>query len=228
MTQSNLTDETYRRIKDDLFAFRLLPGEHFSEKLIAARMGVSRTPVREALFRLQQEGYVSVLPRLGWQVCPLDFARFDQLYEVRILLEEAALEKLARREAGESLQALCAVWCVEPAQRVQDGYQVWQLDEAFHSGLIAASGNGELLRIHQDITERLRIVRRLDFTKSARIDVTYDEHAAILRRLQAGRTSEAQRLLRTHIEASQAEVHKITLSMLHEARIQAVPAALLG
>lgn len=215
MSHNNLTDDIYSRIKDELFAFRLEPGERISEKALALRMGVSRTPVREALFRLQREGYVDVLPRSGWLVRPLDFELFDQLYEVRILLEEAAL---ARQGDAELLLRLREIWCVDPERRINDGYIVWQMDEAFHAGLVVAAGNPELSRIHHDVTERLRIVRRLDFTKSSRIDATYEEHAAILRKMQAGRVDEAQRLLRAHIATSQSEVHKISLSALHEAR----------
>jgi DNA-binding GntR family transcriptional regulator len=215
MTQGNLTDAIYLRIKDELFAFRLAPGELFSEKALAQHMGVSRTPVREALFRLRNEGYVEVLPRAGWQVSSLDFAKFDQLYEVRILLEVSAIGRISD---ASKLVELREIWCVPDSERLDDAYQVWQLDEAFHAGLVAAAGNPELLRIHKDISERLRIVRRLDFTKSARISATYDEHAAILRHLLAGRNSEAQRLLRAHIESSQAEVQRITLGALYEAR----------
>ncbi|MFU8838412.1 MAG: GntR family transcriptional regulator [Thiohalomonadaceae bacterium] len=215
MTQNKLTDDIYRHLKQALFDFRLEPGERLTEKMLAASLGVSRTPVREALLRLRNEGYVEVLPRAGWQVSALDFAKFDQLYEVRVLLEVSAIGRI---NDVSKLAALREIWCVHDSERVDDAYQVWQLDEAFHAGLVAAAGNPELLRIHQDISERLRIVRRLDFTKPARVSATYDEHAAILRHLLAGRSSEAQRLLRAHIETSQAEVQRITLSALYEAR----------
>lgn len=214
---SNLTEQIYERLKQCLFAFEFEPGERLSEKVLAAQWGVSRTPVREALFRLLHEGYVEVLPRAGWQVRNLDFEQIDQLYEVRVLLEIAALTRLADVEILVQLREL---WCVPDTQRIRDGMRVWQMDEDFHTGLVASAGNRELSRIHEDITERLRIVRRLDFTKPMRIDATYEEHGAILRHLLAGRVRDAQDLLRAHIETSQAEVHKITLSALHQARKQ--------
>jgi DNA-binding GntR family transcriptional regulator len=84
--------------------------------------------------------------------------------------------------------------------------------------LVAAAGNPEVARCHREVTERIRIVRRLDFTQQHRIDLTYDEHAQILRAVIRRRADEANRLLRSHIEASKAEVRKITLHRLFTAR----------
>ncbi|VFS90866.1 Transcriptional regulators [Kluyvera cryocrescens] len=78
-----------------------MPGEHFSENEISERMSASRTPVRQALFWLEHEGYVQVYSRSGWQVRPFDFTYFEALYDFRIVLEmeagEAALCHAARR-----------------------------------------------------------------------------------------------------------------------------------
>ncbi|WP_046240036.1 FCD domain-containing protein, partial [Delftia tsuruhatensis] len=63
---------------------------------------------------------------------------------------------------------------------------VASLDEAFHTGLVAATGNQEMARIHLDITERIRIIRRLDVIKLPRVSATYDDHAAILAAIEAG------------------------------------------
>lgn len=216
----NRADETYARIKEDLFNFHLIPGDHFSENEIAIRMEVSRTPVREALFRLQREGYVRVIPRIGWQVCTLDFEKFDQLYEIRILLEASSLQRMSRRENVSKIDLLMNVWCCPQEERKSDAKAVWTQDEQFHAGLVEAGGNAEMSRIHQEVMERLRIIRRLDFTKPQRVTATYDEHIAILEQIRRGRFSEAQRLLKSHIDASRLEVHKITLSMISEVRIK--------
>ena len=81
-----------------------------------------------------------------------------------------------------------------------------------------ASGNRQMARVHGEITDRIRIIRRLDFTKPNRIEATYDEHARILRAITRRRTDEAQRLLRAHIEQSKLEVRMITLDMLYRLR----------
>lgn len=225
--RDKLAEAVYLRVKADIFEFRLLPGARFSENEIAAREGVSRTPVREALMRLQRDGFLEVHHKSGWGVRPLDFDRFEHLYDARIVLELDAVRKLCVGELGreqqESLAALRKAWLVPPKQRLTDWIAVAQLDEAFHATLVGAAGNPELARMHADVTERIRIVRRLDFTKTERIQYTYEEHAAILRAILARKPQQAALLLRSHIEQSKLEVRKISIHRLHMAHAEAAP-----
>ncbi|MDR3415754.1 MAG: GntR family transcriptional regulator [Nevskia sp.] len=215
----NLAHRIYEQIKQDIFGFGLLPGDRFSENEIAERMQASRTPVREALLRLQREGYVEVLYRSGWQVRPFDFEVFENLYDVRIILETAAVKRLCEMEAAPAgLADLKRIWLVPAADRLDDGSTVSALDERFHEMLVEATGNAEMAQIHHGITERIRIIRRLDFIKAPRIEATYTEHGKILRAVLQRRCEQSQLLLKTHIEESKAEVRKITLHMLHMAR----------
>ena len=92
------------------------------------------------------------------------------------------------------------------------------LDEAFHATLVAATGNREMARWHQEVTERIRLLRRLDFTEEGRIAATCDEHAQILRAILRRRADRAIDLLRNHIETSKTEVKKISLHKLYSAR----------
>jgi len=212
-------EAVYQQVKADIFEFRLLPGARFSENAMAARARVSRTPVREALLRLQREGFLEVHSKSGWSVRPLDFERFAHLYDARVVLELDAVRKLCAADldaaALESLAALKKVWLVPPRQRLADWMEVAQLDEEFHATLVAAAGNPELARMHADVTERIRIVRRLDFTQSERIQYTYEEHGAILRAVLARKLPQATLLLRSHIEQSKLEVRKISIHRLH-------------
>jgi len=211
----------YEQLKRDIADFKLVPGDRFSENEVGERLAVSRTPVRQALTRLQQEGYVEVLFRSGWRVLPFDFAQFEALYDLRMILETTAAHRICedgRRVDRDLLQELIAFWLVPASGRSADMAEVSRRDEEFHCKLVAAAGNPEMARVHRDVTERIRIIRRLDFTKAARIDATYDEHAKILRALQRGRGDQAAMLLRAHIETSQAEVRKITLHQVHLAR----------
>jgi len=215
----NLAQRIYEQVKLDIFEFRMLPGDRFSENEVAERMQVSRTPVREALLRLQREGYVEVLYRAGWQVRPFDFEMFENLYDVRIILETAAVKRLCEMEsAPPGLADLKRIWLVPVAERLDDGSTVSALDERFHEMLVEATGNAEMAQIHHGISERIRILRRLDFTQSPRIEATYVEHGKILRAVLQRRSDQSQLLLKTHIEESKAEVRKITLHMLHQAR----------
>ncbi|MCR4508478.1 GntR family transcriptional regulator [Pseudomonas sp. 32.2.56] len=223
----NLAERIYLQLKDDIFEFRLLPGDRFSEGEIAERMAASRTPVRQALYRLEREGYLEVYFRSGWQVKPFDFAHFEELYEVRIVLELEAVKRLCERpneELPDALEQLRRTWMVQPEERLQDGREVSRLDERFHCQLVEAAGNREMARLHAEVSEKIRIIRRLDFTQGPRVAATYDEHGEILAAILSRRCEEAQLLLKTHIEVSKAEVRKITLHMLHSARQRTMPA----
>lgn len=213
--QNSLAEDVYKRVKADIFEFRLLPGARFSENDVAQRAGVSRTPVREALYRLSREGFVSVNAKSGWSVRPLDFDKFEHLYDVRLVIELAAVKKLCDGDPAGALVPLKKVWAVPIKQRIADWIEVARLDEAFHMALVAATGNPELARIHADITERIRVVRRLDFTYEERVACTYQEHAAVLAAIMARKAQQAGILMRSHIEQSKLEVRKISLHKLH-------------
>jgi len=218
-------EEVYEVLKRDIADFKLVPGDRFTENSVTEQLKVSRTPVRQALTRLQQEGYVEVLFRSGWRVLPFDFAKFEQLYDLRMVLETTAAQRLCD-EGLRSPQPihralfdeLTDLWLVPPEQRSADTLQVSQWDEDFHCALVVAAGNPEMARVHREVTERIRIIRRLDFTQQARIDATYDEHGKIVDAIRAKRSDQAVMLLRAHIETSEAEVKKITIHQFHLAR----------
>jgi DNA-binding GntR family transcriptional regulator len=221
--RANLAEQVYDALKSQMHDFKLVPGDRFSEAEIGARLGVSRTPVREALFRLRNEGLLDVESKSGWFVRPIDFGKLEQLYDLRVLLETASVARLcALPEEAPDLAALKQVWLVPVAERLTasagQGREVGALDEQFHATLVRAAGNEEIARVHWDVTERIRIIRRLDFTRADRIEATYAEHAKILRAVIQRKADAAQLLLRSHIEQSKAEVRKITLATLHEAR----------
>src|SRR5262245_55719266 len=103
---ATLADQAYAQVKAMIFDFALLPGDRFSESELAQRVQVSRTPLRQALQRLEREGFLQVFPKLGWQVAPLDFDAFDALYDLRVLIECHAVQRLATREERPQLKAL--------------------------------------------------------------------------------------------------------------------------
>lgn len=215
----SLAERAYARVKQMIFDFNFMPGDLLSEGELSKNIEVSRTPLRQALQRLQHEGFVNAMPKIGWQVAPLDFNKLDELYDFRILIETHAARRLCESDRSSPLlEDLMKFWCVAKSKRSSDGILVGSRDEEFHSQLVQAAGNSEMLKMHTEITERIRIVRRLDFTKQQRINETYDEHSLILQAILKGRAAEAQRLLSAHIEQSKIEVRKITLGMLHEAK----------
>lgn len=226
-TRSLLSDDAYQQIKSAIDNFLLVPGDRFTESQLADQLGVSRTPIRQALFRLQQEGLVEVLFRNGWRVLPLNFLQLDALYDFRILIETDAIQRLCdgRSPGGmpklnPKLKALGEIWLAPKAKRVADARAVSQLDEDFHCAIVEAAGNPAIARAHREITEKIRVIRRLDFTRSPRIEATYEEHAKILRAIYSQRADQARMLITAHIEVSQLEVRKITLHQLETSRMR--------
>lgn len=216
-SSDNLSELVFQKIKNDIFDFKLMPGERFTESEIAESYAVSRTPIRQALYRLQQEGYVEVQFRSGWKVRSLDFKVYEELYDLRILLEGYAVEQLCQMPKDQlqvALAVLIQTWCIQPEQYLYDLRRLSVEDEAFHCHLVFAAGNTEMAKIHSEISEKIRIIRRLDFSKDYRIEATYAEHQQILKALLAQDAVSCLSILEAHIRLSRNEVKKITLEML--------------
>lgn len=216
--RERLAEQVYDRLKAEIDGFRWVPGQRRSEAEVGQWLGVSRTPVREALLKLRAEERIDVEPKTGWFVRPIDFDRIEQLYDLRVVLERWAVARLCDLpEPAAPLQRLKQVWLVKPEERLTDAAQVGRLDEEFHTLLVQAADNEEIARVHRDVSERIRFVRRLDFTRVDRIDATYAEHAKILRAVMQRKTEAALLLLASHIEQSKLEVRHITLHQMQSA-----------
>src|SRR5690606_17001006 len=126
----------------------------------------------------------------------------EHLYDLRVILELAAVRKLCAAETGDALSGIAQQWLVPVHQRLLDWREVARIDEAFHATLVAAAGNPELARAHSEVTECIRIVRRLDFTQRGRVEWTYDDHGAIIGAVRLGKVQPATRLLEWHIVRS--------------------------
>ena len=214
----SLADAIYEQLKSEVFDFRLLPGDRFSESELAERLHVSRTPVREALYRMEREGYMEVHFKSGWSVAPIDFKQFENLYDLRMILETEAVRRLCATAPGAELGKLAELWLVAPEARVNDSARIAKMDESFHATLVEVADNAEITRVHREITERVRIIRRLGFSGPERVGKSYDEHGAILKNILRRRGDQAIMLLKSHIELSKSQARQITLHHLAEAR----------
>lgn len=216
--KSTLAQTVYERIKEDIFEFRMAPGQRYSEQELANKLGVSRTPLRFALHVLAREGYLDrVGGHAGWLVKPFDLAYYEDLYDFRTQIELIAVRRLCAMDPPPELESLCAFWLGPKRSRETDGKVVAREDERLHATLVALAGNAEMARTHADLTERMRIIRRLDFIEPGRIKAAFDEHAKILGALLARRSSDVEMLIKAHIDASRAEIRHITLHRLSQA-----------
>jgi len=161
LQRPNLVREAaYERLKELIVGGRLQPGERLSEPALAGSLGVSRTPVREALQRLAQEGLVEVQPGRGARVRTLTPAEVAEVYEVRALIEGEAAGRAAGRcdEAGLTRleEALAELESAAPG----DYAAQIAADARFHSLLVAAAGNGVLERLFHDLDSALALTRQ--------------------------------------------------------------------
>jgi len=217
--RSTLADQAYTSIKSKLSGLDLMPGDRLSEKELAQQLGISRTPVRQALQRLHHEGLLDLSSKVGWVVPRLDFDRLDELYDFRVVIEQYAAQCCAgASHCSQKLEILRSVWCVSKTKRLTDPIEVGQLDEQFHQILVAATGNQEMVRAHTYITEHIRLIRRLDFIKPDRIQATYDEHANILTLIFSGKAQQAKAALEAHILSSKQQSRAITLEAMFKRR----------
>lgn len=181
-------------------------GDRLGEERLAALLGVSRTPVREALTRLHVEGLVERHPEGGFRPAPPDLVRTAELYQVRFALEFHALRlpgQMGTEHDPVRLRELREEWVALdiPAGGPVDPSFVL-LDEDFHVRLADAAGNRALVEVLASVNERIRLVRMHDFLTAERVATTVEQHVGILDALLAGDAIAAEAALGEHLEQS--------------------------
>lgn len=193
-------------IRDNLFA----PGHQGSEQEIALRLGMSRTPVHEALIRLQEEGLVRILPKRGVLVTPLSPEDVGEVYDVIIALEGAAAELLAgmarpvRQPAVAALDAINARMRSALSSNDLDGWA--KADDGFHRTLIDRCGNGRIARLANTIMDQSHRARMMTLRLRAKPDRSFKEHQAIVAAIKNGEPARAFELARRHRQRARGEL----------------------
>ena len=180
--------QAYRTIKDRILANHYPPGQQVLEQQLADDLGMSRTPVREALIRLQNEGLVDLIPRRGMRVVPLSPEDLREIYEVLTALEVAAVERLARRALPP--QALAPLEtalqdmedCLDRDDR--DGWA--RADACFHQTLITLSGNKRLAGMAATLADQAHRARMVTLRLRPKPVQSIREHREVLAALLAG------------------------------------------
>lgn len=191
----------------------LLFGEHplaerLGEVALAERLGASRTPVREALMRLESEGLVVRRPQGGFYPRSPNLAGIRDLYELRRILELAALVRPRAHGARHDELALRAIhddWTDLAAQPPDPDPGLVVIDENFHLRLAEAAGNPAIAEQLELVGDRIRVVRMQNFVHADRIAVTTRQHLAILDALLAGDPPAAVALMEAHLDEAMAQ-----------------------
>lgn len=213
---------TYTRIRDLILHFELYPGTRITEAGLARRLGVSRTPVREAIQRLAAQGYVIMQPHRGCFVREFDIEEIMERYQVRVALELLSMENAVANMPDTEVAVLADEWRMA---RLDEGLALDSVamalkEESFHIRLARGGGNSNLADYLEDVNNHIRIVRRLDFTDEQRIRSTYAEHESILNSIQARDAARARTLMESHIRTSENFVKGLTLRELQRRQRQ--------
>lgn len=199
------TEELAQLIRLDIARNELRPGSRITEEALAERYGMSRTPVREALRVLVREALLRYRPHSGYLVAEVSLDAMDDLYTVRVAIEEQVAARLSLAASLEALAPLLVFWGRTPVPAEADVSLVFA-DEQFHESLAAASGSAVFPEMLRNINQRLHALRIRDFADPERVRRTFEQHHAILRALQARDARLARALLRAHIWESHSFV----------------------
>lgn len=206
---STLADRVYRALRDRLLAGRVEPGEFIREVDASEALGVSRTPVREALGRLASEGFLEKIPHRGFRVPDQPVARLLELYPI-----VAALELLAGRLAfprlGEvDLEELRAInGGLERALADGDVERAIRANSRFHEAIVERSGNQRLAELLEDLRSQLHGLETWYYSYPERGEESIEEHAAMIARLEAGDIEEALRILEGNMRLTEAALRE--------------------
>ncbi len=198
---SSQGDAAYRRLLDELRDGRLGPGDRLRETDLAARLGVSRTPVREAIRQLEADGLVVHVPRQGASVRSLDYAEVMELYEMRAMLEGMAARLAARAASDIEIEELYAM--NRDLEGIADPHASFALNRQFHAALLDAAKNRFLTRAMSGLDKTLMVLGPTTLADPDRLGRAFLEHCDVLDAIKARDGAGAEAAMRTHIEMAQ-------------------------
>ena len=199
-----LRDVVFRTIRNDILEGDLKPGERLMEIQISKRLGVSRTPIREAIRMLEREGLVTLIPRRGAFVAEMETKQLNDVLEVRRALEELAAELAAQRITREELEALAAAADeFDQAIETGDANVIAKADEQFHEIIISATGNDKLIELLNSFLKQIYRYRAAYVKHESVYGELKAEHRKILKGLEQGDVDMTMEAMFVHIDRQQ-------------------------
>lgn len=204
-----LRDVVFNTLREAILKGELAPGERLMEIQLADRLGVSRTPIREAIRKLELEGLVLMIPRKGAEVAKISERSLKDVLEVRRSLEELAIELACQRISEEEIQRLDEIQTAfVEAISIGDAMRIAETDEAYHNTIYQCTGNVRLVQILNNLREQMYRYR-LEYIKDAdKRQVLLVEHEHILKALRLHHVQEAKAAMRKHIDNQEITVLK--------------------
>jgi DNA-binding GntR family transcriptional regulator len=207
-------EDIYNTLREMILSFELYPGSRITETELADYFEVSRTPIREALLRLENEGHLTIRSKQGCFIRQINIEELSEYYRVRIALEIAAVEDACTHMPTREVEKLIEVWSPNKMPKKISSNFMEQHDESFHIALAMGGGNSILVKYLRDINDHIRVIRRVDFHDPDRVVRTYEEHHAILLALLSREVGKARTLIKHHIRRSEQFAQTLTLTQL--------------
>ncbi len=188
-------------LREAIISGVLKPGERLMEIQLAEELGVSRTPVREAIRKLEMEGFVVMIPRRGTYVADISIKDINDVFEIRTALDVLAAGLAAERISDEELEEMERMM-VEIAEYAEEGDmdKIVEADTRFHDVLYKASRNERLVGIVSNLREQITRLRATSMNYPGRLTQMLEEHKCLVEAIAARDVEGAQRLAREHLE----------------------------
>jgi DNA-binding GntR family transcriptional regulator len=194
-------EAAYGALLDAIHSGEFRPGDRLREESVAERLRLSRTPVREALRRLEAEGVVEHRPRVGAVIRKLSQREIVELYEMRVVLERTAAAMAAKHGAEAEFDALSDLNEAIRAERTHPA-RAAEINQRFHLGLYHAGRNRFLMDAARALNNSLILLGPTTFTDQARIDQVTAQHTDIVAALRARDSDAASAAAETHLQTS--------------------------
>ena len=203
-------DAAYEALREALISLALPPGTVLARGALAQRLGISQTPVREALIRLQAEQLIDVVPQSATRVSRIDLLHAREAQFLRLAVEV----EVVRRLAAAPMPSLAASLRAEVARMrgllsPRHNARFAEADNAFHAALYAAAGVPGLRDLVRSRSGHLDRLRRLHLPEPGKADAVLDDHAALTEAILAGDVALAETLLRRHLSGTFAEADRL-------------------
>ncbi|MDF1763626.1 MAG: GntR family transcriptional regulator [Oleibacter sp.] len=206
----------YESLKEMITCFDVRPGSRITETQVSEYFDVSRTPVRAALQRLEVEGFLNIRPKQGCFIRNIDLVTINNYYDVRLELESMVLRLISEGKNDQELIDLSNDWHPEQLNyglEITDALKA--AEEAFHVELSELSGNNVLVNYLRDISDKIRVVRRMGFPDENSVLFTYDDHYRICQLLLHKDLQQAIDEMKNHIRKSQDTANNVSLKQIY-------------
>ncbi|RGY98890.1 GntR family transcriptional regulator [Clostridium sp. AM58-1XD] len=204
-----LRDVVFNTLRQAILKGELAPGERLMEIQLADRLGVSRTPIREAIRKLELEGLVLMIPRKGAEVAKISEKSLRDVLEVRRAMEELAIELACERMSADEIRELSDA-NTQFGRAVEGGepMEIAEADEHYHDIIYQGTGNVRLIQLLNNLREQMYRYR-LEYVKDAdKRQILLSEHERILKAVRDRKVAEAKELMREHIDNQEITVSR--------------------